>query len=99
MNSGMIVDRRDHVLITFFSLRRLRSSTLCTRWASTNGPFLIERDISLPPHHDEAAGPLVAACLIAARGLSPGRNRMTAAGGFAFAAAVRMIHRVHRDAP
>src|ERR1700692_2009114 len=46
--SGRIVDRRDHVLITFFSLRAFIPSTLMRRWSSMNGPFLSERAIVSP---------------------------------------------------
>src|SRR6202035_1181305 len=38
--SGMIVERRDHVLMTFLSPAALRTSTFWSRWSSTNGPFL-----------------------------------------------------------
>src|SRR5690606_12898539 len=38
--SGMIVDRRDHVLMTDFSPFSLRPSTFFRRWSSTKGPFL-----------------------------------------------------------
>src|SRR3546814_6964877 len=41
--SGMIVDRRDHDLMTFFSLFSLSASTFFRRWSSTKGPFLRER--------------------------------------------------------
>src|SRR5467141_2655509 len=54
--SGTIVERRDHVLITFFSLRVFSPSTLTRRWPSTNGPFLSERAIdSLFLHSPQAA--------------------------------------------
>src|SRR3981189_3128366 len=43
--SGTIVERRDQVLITFFSLRVFSPSTLMRRWPSTNGPFFSERAI------------------------------------------------------
>src|SRR6202050_3833380 len=43
--SGTIVERRDHVFTTFFSLRVFRPSTFTRRWSSTNGPFLSERAI------------------------------------------------------
>src|SRR3546814_10834226 len=45
MNSGRIVERRDQVLIGFLSLPATAVSTFLMRWASTNGPFLIERGI------------------------------------------------------
>src|ERR1700730_2663500 len=48
--------------------------------------------------HDEFAGRLVAPGLLALGGETPRRDRMTAAGRAALAAAVRMIDRVHRDA-
>src|SRR5207237_3199025 len=53
--SGMIVDRRDHVLITRFSLRVLSSSTFLSRCSSTNGPFFRLRGIRLPPRAARAA--------------------------------------------
>src|SRR5216684_6139796 len=54
--SGTIVERRDHVLITFFSLRVFSPSTLMLRSPSTNAPFLSERAIdSLFLHSPQAA--------------------------------------------
>src|SRR5260370_10127179 len=54
--SGTIVERRDQVLITFFSLRVFSPSTLTRRWPSTNGPFFSERAIaSLFLHSPQAA--------------------------------------------
>src|SRR5579863_5200874 len=46
--SGRIVDRRDHVLITFFSFRAFIPDTLIRRCSSMNGPFLSERAIVSP---------------------------------------------------
>src|SRR6185312_2898454 len=46
-NSGVIVERRDHVLIGFLSFTARAASTFFNRWSSTNGPFLIERAIQL----------------------------------------------------
>src|SRR5574341_1800048 len=43
--SGMIVERRDQVLITRLSRLRFRSSIFFSRWSSTKGPFLSERPI------------------------------------------------------
>src|SRR5437764_11580777 len=37
--SGMIVERRDHVLMTRFSFLLLSSSTFLSRCSSTKGPF------------------------------------------------------------
>src|SRR3954447_13286208 len=47
---------------------------------------------------DHCVGPLVLAGLEPLRQLSPGRARVTAAGRTAFAAAHRVIDRVHGDA-
>src|ERR1700751_2486502 len=44
--SGMMVERRDQVRSTFFSLREFIPSTLTCRWLSMNGPFLVERAIN-----------------------------------------------------
>src|SRR5215831_8849214 len=46
--SGVMVERRDQVLIGFLSLVARAASTFASRWPSTNGPFLIERAIYLP---------------------------------------------------
>src|ERR1700676_439947 len=45
-NSGSIVERRDQVLMTFFSFFTFIASTFFSRWVSTNGPFFTERPIS-----------------------------------------------------
>src|SRR5438876_9279376 len=56
--SGTIVERRDQVLITFFSLRVFSPSTFTRRWPSTNGPFLSERAIDYLFLHSPQAAPL-----------------------------------------
>src|SRR5258708_10373502 len=56
--SGTIVERRDHVLITFFSLRVFSPSTLMRKWPSTNGPFFSERAIDSLFLHSPQAAPL-----------------------------------------
>src|SRR5690606_25712257 len=43
--SGMIVDRRDQVLMTVFLPDSLSASTFLSRWSSTNGPFFRLRGI------------------------------------------------------
>src|SRR5438552_18276748 len=43
--SGTMVERRDHVLITFYSAPRFITSTFSSRWVSMNGPFFGERPI------------------------------------------------------
>src|SRR5260370_8613281 len=62
--SGTIVERRDHVLITFFSLRVFSPSTLMRRWPSTNGPFFSERAIDSLFLHSPQAAPLCAPHLL-----------------------------------
>src|SRR5579863_4719090 len=47
MKSGTIVERRDQVFTTFFSLRVFSPSTFSRKCPSTNGPFFSERAISL----------------------------------------------------
>ncbi len=46
--SGMIVDRRDQVLITFLVPFSFWTSTFLSRWSSTNGPFFRLRGMSDP---------------------------------------------------
>src|SRR5205085_3678478 len=41
-NSGRIVERRDHVRITFFSLLAASAASLISRCVSVNGPFLTD---------------------------------------------------------
>src|SRR5947208_1701143 len=107
--SGTTVDRRDQVLMTFFSLARFITSTFSRRWVSTKGPFLRDllmvesvagatSHLFLAPLHDELIRRLAVARLVALGRQPPRRHRMPAARGFAFAAAKRMIDRVHRHA-
>src|SRR5579872_293076 len=58
MESGTIVERRDHVFTTFFSLRVFSASTFTRRWPSTNGPFFSERAIDSLFLHAPQAHPL-----------------------------------------
>src|SRR5579864_5966622 len=44
--SGMMVERRDQVRKTFFSLREFIASIRVARYPSMNGPFLVERAIN-----------------------------------------------------
>src|SRR5437763_6998022 len=62
--SGTIVERRDHVLITFFSLRVFSPSTSTRRLPSTNGPFFSERAIDSLFLHSPQAAPLCAPHLL-----------------------------------
>src|SRR5690349_9469756 len=48
MKSGRIVERRDQVLIGRLSLAADAASTFFCRWASMNGPFLMERAMVCP---------------------------------------------------
>src|SRR4051795_2417906 len=43
--SGMIVERRDQVLMTFLVPRPFCASTFLSRWSSTNAPFFTLRGI------------------------------------------------------
>src|SRR6266568_1392442 len=44
--SGVIMERRDQVLIGVLDLVSLALTIFSIKWPSTNGPFLIERPIS-----------------------------------------------------
>src|SRR3954470_24500254 len=82
MKSGMMVERRDQVLIGFLSLIACAVSTFLTRCASQNGPFFNERVMSYPlflatARYDHRSRALVAAGLFALGLLTPRRNRMT----------------------
>src|SRR6476620_5111415 len=102
MKSGRIVERRDQVLIGFLSFVAEAFSTFAARWWSTNGPFLSERvmpsSLLLAARDDHRLRALVAPRAIALGQRVPRRHRRLAFPGAAFAAAVRVIDRVHRDA-
>src|SRR5436190_23685691 len=84
--SGTMVDRRDHVLMTFLSAPRFITSTFSSRWVSMNGPFFSERpiigsrlsavgpDLFLSPLHDEFVRRLAVARLVALRRQPPWRH-------------------------
>src|SRR5512133_651709 len=66
-----------------------------------NGPFFVDLAISLllsSTVDDELVRPLVVTRLVPARRLAPRGDRVTSTGSLAFAAAVRMVHGVHRHA-
>ena len=44
--SGTTVERRDQVLMTFFSFARFITSTFSRRWVSTKGPFFNDLDMT-----------------------------------------------------
>src|ERR1035437_2846388 len=107
MKSGNMTDARDQVLTTFFSLRLFIVWTRPRSRDSTNGPFLTERDMPLSSAlrlavtraDDESARRLLAKTRAIAHGrLAPPRLRRHARRGLAFAAAVRMVSRVHYHA-
>src|SRR5262245_34351846 len=87
--------------MTFFSGPRFITSTFSRRCVSTNGPFFNERPMSvllLASLHDELFRALAISCLVTLCRQAPRRHRVPSARGFSFAAAERMIDRVHRDA-
>src|SRR5438132_6445945 len=102
--SGVSVLRRDQVLTTFRSPAAFIASTFSRRWSSMNGPFFKLRGmLVLPPcaaRTTPADDELVARLALlagAALGLAPRRHGVPAAGALAFAAAERVVDRVHRD--
>src|ERR1035437_7480137 len=101
-NSGRMVDRRDQVRTTFFSLVAASTASLASRGVSVNGPFFTLLPIPLPllalAVDDPLVGALVVTRLETASGLAPRRHRVPAARRLALATAVRVIHRVHRYA-
>src|SRR5690348_1875229 len=102
MKSGMMVERRDQVLIGFLSFVACAASTFLIRWASQNGPFFNERVMCYPlflatARDDHRSRALVATCLLALGLLAPWRYRVTACCGAPFATTVRVVNRVHDD--
>src|ERR1035437_9901763 len=89
--SGMTVERRLQVLMTFFSLAAFIASTFLRRWVSMKGPFFRLRDMFyLPPRaasaattNNERVGRF--GQTRTALGLTPRRDQVTAPGGLAFA--------------
>src|SRR5437879_393321 len=100
MKSGIIVERRDHVLIGFLSLAACAASTFFTRWASQNGPFFNERVMCYPlflatARDDHGSRALVATRLLTLGLLAPRRHWMTTSRCFTFTTTVRVINRIH----
>src|SRR3569833_3412909 len=103
MKSGMIVERRDHVLIGFLSLVACAASTFFIRWASQNGPYINERVMCYPlflaaARDEHRSRALIATRLLALGLLTPWRYRMTTCSGAALAATVRVVDRAHDHA-
>src|SRR4029079_16244460 len=102
--SGVMVERRDHVLITLRSPASFAASIFFCRWSSTNGPFFRLRGISLPPCPATAAAAddhlvgLLALLAGAALGLAPRRHRVAATRALALATTERVVDGVHGDA-
>src|SRR6201992_394039 len=103
--AGMIMDRRDHVLMTVLVPFSFCTSTFFIRWSSTKGPFLRLRGISgcsLPLVLAAAAAdqPVTGLVLMAGAAfrLTPRANRVTTTGGLALTTTVRVVDRVHGHA-
>src|SRR5689334_21663111 len=75
-DSGMMVERRDQVLMTLLVAFACASSIFLSRWPSMNGPFLMLRAIlaalCLAMLHDHSVRALVVAGLQALGELAPG---------------------------
>src|SRR5690242_3465472 len=93
MNGPFLVERAIKSALSFqLSALRLEHLLATGHWPLTT------RDLSLfPATHDEGVRALVVAGLVAARRLPPRGHRVTSAGSLAFAAAMRMVDRVHRN--
>src|SRR5512140_2336205 len=100
-NSGNTVERRDQVFTGRLSLVARTASTFFSKCASTNGPFLMERAISICPvnlkatAHDHAASTLVATSAEALGRHTPWADRMTACCCLALTTTVRVIDWIH----
>src|ERR1051326_8562002 len=101
--SGMIVERRDQVLMTFFEFLSFCVSTFLSRWSSTNGPFFRLRGIfysRLPALAGRVAAAndhLVARLTLTtgtALGLTLRVHRVTTTRGLTLTTTVRVVDRV-----
>src|SRR5258708_2250373 len=100
--SGVIIERRDQVLIIRLSLVAVATATFFSTCVSTHGPFFNDLAIFLmlparPLAHDIAIRRLFLARFVTLGRLSPRRLRMIPFRA-SLAAAMRMIDRIHRDA-
>src|SRR5690606_15090742 len=105
--SGVIIERRDQVLMTVLVPASFWASTFLTRWSSTKGPFFRLRGMcSLAPYSALLAGAaatndeLVAGLVRTtgtALGLTPRADRVAATGGLALTTTVRVVDGVHDD--
>src|SRR4051812_27246934 len=101
--SGMMVERRDQVLMTFFSFAAFCASTFFNKWSSTNGPFFRLRAISIPYLAPTAASATTTNDQLirrltttgAAFGLTPRTYRVTATRTLTFTTTKWVVDRVH----
>src|SRR5260370_22880287 len=96
--SDTIVERRDHVLLTFFSLRVFSPSTLMRKWPSTNGPFFNERAIDSLFLHSPQAAPWCPPHLLESS-YPPGNAVRLRAAPAAKPAPLRIRNSFHNDRP
>ena len=100
-NSGVIIERRDQVLMTCLLPLASDFSTLLLQTRVDEGPLLERARHYFFPRRLTMNGllpRLLGARLVALGRLAPRRTGVTAAGRTALAAAHRVIDRVHRDA-
>src|ERR1700689_4876272 len=101
--SGITVERRLQVLMTFFSLAAFMASTFFKRWASMKGPFFRLRDILyLPPRAASTAATNNERVRLLWQtrptfGLTPRGDRGATTGGLAFPTTKWVVDRVHGD--
>src|SRR5215469_14850755 len=82
--------------LSAFSTQRSLSTGLADSGQLAADSFLLP--LLALPRHNPLVGALVIARLESASGLAPRCHRVPAAGRLALAAAMRMVHRVHRHA-
>src|SRR5713101_7430394 len=94
-----MVERRDHVLITFLSPLCTRACTFLSRCSSIKGPFFTERGISfLSSMNAVFVCPWVMSGLESSGQHSPGALWMVPLAS-SFPSTHRVIDRVHRHTP
>src|SRR5438105_15418765 len=96
--SGTIVERRDQVFTTFFSLRVFSASTFSRKWPSTNGPFFSERAIACLFLHAAQSTPLRAAHLLETSDRTRNAVRLRAKRAYK-ACALRLGNPLHNHRP
>src|SRR6266568_2340582 len=104
MKSGLIVERRDQVLIIFLELGP-SARTFLFRWSSINGPFFIERAIVSQPLNElftalfdyEAVRSLVSTRFVTLGRNTPWCYRVTSARSTPLTTTMWMVNRVHSN--